>query len=145
MLKKHIIILLAVFFLAVANLPGAAAEDDIPPCTRLQEKASGDKLVYSLDAEVDTPLYFGDIGCGVRYRKKLCAMEMVNFDISARVYDYYTAARIEIGKAYFWLDEENGAALIMAFSSKESAEKYRAGKEGGVIVDYPALTDRLLR
>lgn len=145
MLTKYIITLLAVFFLSVLGCNAATADDGSPACTRLSEKASGNMLKYSLDATVNNPVFFGDIGCGVRYRKELCAMEMVRFDISATVYDYFTAEKIAIGKAYFWLDEINKEAPILAFSSKESAAKHDAEKNGGVILDYPALIDRLLK
>ena len=83
-------------------------------------------LKYSLDAVVNNPVFFAGIYCGVRYRKELCAMEMVNFDISATVYDYFTAEKIGIGKAYFWLDGKNKDAPILAFRLKETAEKYGA-------------------
>jgi hypothetical protein len=135
----------AVFVFSLVIFTAAGADETTPECTRLKEKASGDLLKYSLDAEVNNPVFFGDIRCGILYRKELCAMEMVSFDISARVYDFYTAEKIDIGKAYFWLDGENKDALILAFSSKESAEKYGTGKEGGVVMDYTGLTDKLLK
>ena len=145
MLKKFIITLLAVYFLSLPVPIGAAADETSPVCTRLDAKAGPDILKYSLDADVNGPVFFADIRCGVRYRKELCAMEMVNYDRSAKVYDYHTAEKIAIGTAYFWLDENNREAPILAFRSKESAEKYGAEKGGGVILDYTGLTDRLLK
>lgn len=145
MLNKYIITILAVFSLSLLGLTSAAADDSTSACSRLDQKASGDMLKYSLDAVVNNPVFFADIYCGVRYRKELCAMEMVNFDISATVYDYFTAEKIDIGKAYFWLDGKNKDAPILAFRLKESAEKYGGEHEGGVILDYPGLTDRLLK
>ena len=145
MLKKIIITLVALYFFAGSGSTAAAAEDG-SGCRQLDEKASGDRVKYSLDAEVNGPIFFNDIGCGIRYRnKELCAMEMVSFDMSARVYDYYTAEKIDIGKAYFWLDDKNPAAPIPAFSSKEAAEKFAAERDGGVILDYAGLTDKMLR
>ena len=70
---------------------------------------------------------------------------MTNFYISAKVYDYYTAEQIDIGKAYFWLDEKTEYTAILAFDSKESAEKYRVEKKAGVLLDYTGLTDRMLK
>ena len=67
---------------------------------------------------------------------------MVSFDSTAKVFDYYTGWEIDIGKAYFWLNGENPETPILAFESKESAEKYGAEKGGGVILDYTGLTDR---
>jgi hypothetical protein len=145
MLKKLIIIILTVFSLTVLGLVPATSDETIPACTRLDKKASGDKVKYSLDADVDGLVFFSDISCAVSYRnQELCAMEMISFDTSAKVYDYYTAEKIDIGKAYFWVDEKDKLAPILAFKSKESAEKYGAAKGAGVILDYTGLTDRML-
>lgn len=145
MLKKIIITVVALFFFAGSGFTAPAAEND-SGCRQLDEKASGDRVKYSLYAEVNGPIFFNDIGCGIRYRNsELCAMEMVSFDMNARVYDYYTAEKIDIGKAYFWLDDKDPAASIQAFSSKEAAEKFTADTDGGVILDYTELTNRMLR
>ena len=145
MRKKYIITLLAVFSLSLPGQSGAAADETSPACIQLDAKAGADMLKYSLDADANGPLFFADIRCGVMHRKKLCAMEMVSFDLTAKVYDYYTAEKIDIGKAFFWLDEKNTDAPILAFRSKESAEKYGSEKKGGIILDYKDLTEMLLK
>jgi hypothetical protein len=144
MLKKYIITLLAVCCLTLSGSAGVAADESAPACARLDAKAGPDILKYSLDADVNGAVYFADIRCGVKYRKELCAMEMVSYDRSAKVYDYYTAEKVDIGKAYFWLDDTNSETPILAFSSKEAAAEYGAVKKGGIILDYTGLTERLL-
>jgi len=145
MLKKVVITILTLFILAVSGYVSSAADNDFN-CTQLDEKPTDDMVKYSLDAEVNGTVSFHDIGCGIRYRnRELCAMEMISFDTSARVYDYYSSEKIEIGKAYFWLDEKNPGASVLAFSSKDTAEKFGAEKGGGEILDYTGLTDRMLR
>ncbi len=146
MLKKFIITLAPFFFISVLPLPffAAAAEDVTPVCARLQEKAGSDMVKYSLDADVNGPLFFSGIRCALRHRNtEFCAIEMVTFDITSKVYDYYTAEKIEISQAYFWLDETNKDAPILAFSAKESAEKYTTEKGTGVILDYSGLKDMM--
>jgi len=146
MLKKIITTLTAVFFLAVIPFLAAAAEDSTPVCTRLPEKAGSDMLRYSLDTDVNGLQFFSGIRCALRYRNtELCAIEMVSFDITGKVYDYYTSEKIEVGEAYFWLDEQNKDAPILAFSSKESAERYGAENETGLILDYAGLKERMLK
>ena len=146
MLKKFILTLAAFFFLSVVTFFAAAAEDNIPVCSRLAEKASSDMAKYSLDADVNGPQFFSGVRCALRYRNtQLCAIEMVSFDITGKVYDYYTAEKIEIGKAYFWLDEKNLDSPILAFRSKESAEKFGAEKGTGITLDYSGLTDMMLK
>jgi hypothetical protein len=144
--KKILFITLALATLFFFAFAAAAADEVAPTCDQLDEKAGGEKLRYSLDANVDGPVYFGDIRCGVKHRcKELCAMEMISFDMSAAVYDYNTEEKIAIGKAFFWIDEKNPAAPILAVSAREAAEKYGSGKPDGVILDYMALADRLLK
>jgi len=145
MLKKIIITGLALFFLPVSSFT-ATAEGNDAACMQLGEKAIGDSIKYSLNAEVNGPVFFNDISCGIRYRnKELCAMEMIRFDTSGAVYDYHTSEKIELGKAYFWLDEKNPASPVLAFSSKEAAEKFSAEKENGVVLEYTVLTGRFLK
>jgi len=146
MLKKIIFLIITICSLTISCFTPASADENIPDCTRLDEKASPEMVKYSLDADVDGPVYFSAISCGIIYRnKELCAMEMISFDTSAKVYDFYTAEKIDIDKTYFWLDEKNKDAPILAFNSKESAENYGAGKKSGVILDYTGLTDKMLK
>ena len=145
MLKKNIITLMMLIFFTVSGFT-AAAENGSPVCSRLNEKASGEALKYSLEAEANGALYFQGISCAIEFRnRELCAMEMVSFDTTGKVYDFYTAEKIDIAKAYFWLDDKNEYIPILAFSTKESAEKYNAQTKGGVILDYSGLTDKLLK
>ena len=75
MLKKLIITMLTVFSLVVLCFTRASAGETIPACTRLDEKASADMAKYSLDADVDGPIFFSAISCAITYRnKELCAM-----------------------------------------------------------------------
>jgi len=144
-LKKFIITVLTVFF-PLLCISVSTADDTTPVCTQLAEKSRGAMLKYSLEAEVNGPVFFSDIGCGISYRnKELCAMEMVGFDTTAYVYDYFTAEKIEITEAFFCLDKKNKDASILAFSSQEAAVQYGAAKESSVILNYDGLIDRMLK
>ncbi len=119
------------------------AEDKIPVCDKLGDKVTGEMIKYSVNADVDGLVYFGDIGCAVKYRtKEFCAMEMVSFDFSAKVYDYNTANELEMGKALFVIDEKNPGAPILAFENKTAAERYIAEHQGCIVLDYTALVDK---
>lgn len=146
MLRKIFFTTLALWTLSVPGLNQAIAENSAPVCIQLDTKANGDMTKYSLYGEANGPIFFSGISCAIKHRnKELCAMEMVSFDVTAKVYDYNTGEETEIGKAYFWFDEKNTGAPIVAFSSKESAEKHSAATGGGVILDYTGLTDRELK
>ena len=143
MLSKIFFPALALLFLSVPGFNLAMAEDSSPVCIQLDEKASGDMIHYSLHGEANGPVFFSGISCAIEHRnRELCAMEMVSFDTTAKVYDYNTAEEIDINRAYFWLEEENSATPVVAFGSKENAEKYETEKKGGLILDYTGLTDR---
>ena len=143
MLRTIFFTVLTLFSLSVAGLNAAIAENSSQFCMQLDEKASGDMLKYSVYGEADGPVFFSGISCAIEHRnRELCAMEMVSFDTTAKVYDYNTAEEIDISKAYFCLNEKNDDVQILAFSSKEAAEKYGAEIEGSVILDYTGLTDR---
>jgi hypothetical protein len=145
MLNRFIIALLPFFSLSLMNCTAAGAVDNMA-CTRLSKKASGDLLKYSLHAEANGSLYFSGISCAMKHRsKELCAMELVSFDTTAKVYDYNTVEEIAIGSAYFWLDKQNKEVPILAFSSQGSAAAYALAHEGGVVLDYTALTEQTLK
>ena len=143
MLRKIFFTALALLFISVPGFNQAMAEDGSPTCIQLDEKVSGDMIKYSLHGEANGPVFFSGISCAVEHRnRELCAMEMVSFDNTVKVYDYNTAEEIDISKAYFCLNEKNNKMPIMAFKSKESAEKFKVEAEGIVILDYTGLTDR---
>ena len=143
MLRKIFHITLVLLALSVSGLNLAMAENDAPACIQLDSKASGEMEKYSVHGDANGPLFFSGISCAIKHRnKELCAMEMVSFDNTAKVYDYYTGEEIEIGKAYFWLDEKNDAAPIVAFDSKKNATKYGTTSGKGTILDYTGLIER---
>jgi hypothetical protein len=142
-MRKGFILCIAGFSIFLFLAVSINAEDKIPVCDKLADKVTGGMMKYSVNADVDGPVFFGDIACAVKFRtKEFCAMEMVSFDSSAKVYDYNTATEIEIGKAYFVVDEKNKSAQIPAFESKDAAEKYAAEHQGCTILDYTALVER---
>jgi len=143
MAKKYKFSFLCIILFYLMGLSGVSADEAASECERLDTKATGERIKYSLHADANGPLFFSGISCAISHRnRELCAMEMVSFDSTAKVIDYFTGEEIAIGKAYFWLDEKNSQLPITAFGSQESAEKYKAEKEAGVILDYTGLTER---
>ena len=146
MLKIFFITALTLFAIAVPGLNAAIAGDTAPACMQLDEKSSGDMTKYSLYGEANGQVFFSGISCAIEHRnRELCAMEMISFDTTAKVYDYNTEEEIDIGKAYFCLDEKNKEAPIVAFGSKDGAEKYNTQTDANVVLDYTELTDRMIK
>jgi hypothetical protein len=122
------------------------AEDKIPVCEKLDDRVTGEMIKYSVNAYVNNPLYFGEIACAVKYRAtEFCAIEMINFDSSARVFDYYTANELEMSRALFVIDEKNPDSPILAFENKSAAEKYAAEHQGSAVLDYTALVKKEIK
>jgi len=145
MAKKYIIPLIFLCIFSLFDLSGAAADDAVPHCSLLSEKASGDMAIYSVHGDANGPVFFSGISCAIRHRNQvLCAMEMVSFDATAKVFDYYSGEELAINKAYFWLDEKNDQTPIAAFSSRENAEKYKTEFGDGLILDYTGLIARVV-
>ena len=146
MLKKFFVLSLTILTLSVSVPNQAITENKAPACEQLDTKASGEMEKYSVHGEANGPVFFSGISCAIQHRnRELCAMEMVSFDTTAMVFDFYSGEEIEIGKAYFWLDQKNSVSPILAFGSKESAEKYSATTGRGIILNYTGLTDRELK
>ena len=129
---------------AVLSSPALTAGRLCAECRPLDGKARGEDLKHSVVAEVDGPLIFSDIGCAVTWRNvKLCAMEMVSFDNTSRVFDAVTGEEIEMTKSFFVLAENaGGESEILAFSSREAAEAYARQLGGGTVLDFTELTER---
>jgi hypothetical protein len=143
MARKYFMTSLFLCVFSLFDLSGVPADDAVPDCSLLTEKASGDMAKYSVHGDANGPVFFSGISCAIKHRNKvLCAMEMVSFDATAKVFDYYSGEELAIAKAYFWLDEKNNQIPIVAFSSQENAEKYKAESGNGVILDYTGLSGR---
>ena len=143
MLRPYHLAASTLILLLIACLNNAISAEEFPVCEQLDEKASGDSAKFSLYGEANGPVFFSGINCAIEYRnRELCAMELSTFDVTSKVFDYYTNEEIEIGKAYFCLDEKNIQKPVVAFKDKESAEKYSAENEGSSVVDYTELTEK---
>ena len=145
MARKYIITSFFLYIFSFFALSGATADDAVPDCRHLTEKASGAMAKYSVHGDANGPVFFSGISCAITHRnKELCAMEMVSFDATAKVFDYYSGEEIAIAKAYFWLDGNNKHTPIVAFGSQENAGRYKAESGDGVILDYTGLIVREL-
>jgi nitrous oxide reductase accessory protein NosL len=141
--RKEIFITFLLFLIIAAMPLNGDAENKEFSCTQLDEKATGDMAKYSLHGEANGPIFFSGISCAIALRnKELCAMEMVSFDATSKVFDYTSGEEIDIGKAYFWVADKADSKPVLAFSSKEAAEKYSAEAAGGEVLDFTGLTDR---
>jgi hypothetical protein len=136
-------IALCLFCLLLFPARSVAGEGQPPPCERLDEKVSGEGRKYSVYAEVNGPAAFASIACAVQWRNtELCAMELTDFDVTARVVDHDTGEELEMSKALYVVAENpDGGVTVAAFRKKESAEKYADGIKGGRILDYGGLTE----
>jgi nitrous oxide reductase accessory protein NosL len=144
MFKKYFLIVSAFALIFLSSSNYAAADDASPICKKLMTRATGDMIKYSLYGDANGPVFFSGISCAIEYRnREFCAMEMVSFDSTAKVFDYDTEEEIDIGKAFFWLDEKNTDERILAFNSQEAAKRFKTDKGSGLVLDYSGLTEKV--
>ena len=76
---KKLFTVTAMLILTISLQPVPARADNAKEiCAQLENQITGDRMKYSVSANVDGPIYFANIGCGIKVRKNdLCAMEMV--------------------------------------------------------------------
>ena len=144
MFKKYFLIVSAFALIFLSSFNYAVADDAGPICKKLVTKATGDIVKYWLYGDANGPVFFSGISCAIENRnREFCAMEMVSFDSTAKVFDYDTEEEIDIGKAFFWLDEKNTDERILAFNSQEAAKRFKTDKGSGLVLDYSGLTEKV--
>lgn len=111
------------------------------PCNKLEEPVSGPGKKYSISADANGFAAFDNIFCGIKWRKgDLCAMEMVSFDASAQVVDFYSGKEIAATSACYVVEAPQEKRVI-AFESEENAARFISEKGGGKKLDYDALNE----
>lgn len=105
-------------------------------CPPLKEAVQGEEKKYSVCSRVDGPEYFADIRCALLRRKDLCAMELSTFDLSGRVYDYYSGAEVVITEALYVVVD----GRIHAFSGQGDADRFIGEQGAGESITFEQLT-----
>lgn len=140
-MKKSIISLAFILSVCAFISPVFSMEKTDYNCDKLPEVVSGDQQKYSMHADVDGAFALQTIPCAVELRKELCAMEMVSFDQSAKVFDFMSGDEVTMTEAYYLVDpakKDRGKATITAFKNKEDAQKH-VNQGSGKVVDYTEL------
>lgn len=111
-------------------------------CGRLETRVTGAGERYAAYAEVEGPAAFEEIPCAVAWRNtELCAMELTEFDITARVTDYESGEELVMAEAFFAVPGKDGkGGKVVAFATRDGARKH-VDKAGGTVVDYTGLTE----
>ena len=90
------------------------------------------------------PKCFDDIGCMLKFREGMCTSTQMIMDGKMRVRDYETGAEVRARNAFFvvrsGVKTPHGYGIV-AFSDRERAEAFSAGREGASVMDYEALTE----
>jgi len=69
-IRKEFIFSITGFLIFLLLTASVSDEDKIPVCDKLDDKVSSEMMKYSVNADVDGPVYFGDIACAVKFRTK---------------------------------------------------------------------------
>jgi len=136
-------LLLSLSLILIITLSQAICEEQPDNCPKLEEKYTGNGIKYSMYADVDGMVSYAELLCGIKLRaNKLCAMEMVKIDASAKVYDFYSNKEIEMTNAFFVINPKSANhGSVSAFGEKESAKKF-ATETGGETLDFNQLVEK---
>ena len=142
---REVVKFLPVFILSLCLCIGNAAHgnDTTRQCDKLDRQVTGPAMKYSMIVDANGFAAFDDIGCSIEWRnRELCATELASFDITARVFDFLTDSELEMAKAFYVVNETGPAnTKIIAFATKQDAEKHVAAHGTGKVVDFTALTE----
>lgn len=132
---------IAVLFLL--QTPYAAENAQILKCSRCSMTIENSMKKFSVITPGRVvPAAFDDISCALLFRNGLCAMDTMEFDNTATVYDYYSGESVKMTAAVYVtgsLVKTPMASGIIAFKDKASAEKFLAEQGQGEILLFDAL------
>lgn len=114
-----------------------------PICTQCNMAISDKNIKFSVaDTKSLQKVMFDDIGCALLWRDQQCATMQDSFDSNAVTYDYYTAEAIKMSDAFFVIDSGVNTPMgygILAFKSKDEAERFLKESRKGKILNYQEL------
>ena len=120
--------------------------DDLEPC-----KVSGEPIeladarfaAYIRDGK--QKIAFRDVGTFITWRDKQCTSAVMNLDQNIIVRDYETCEERAVFNAFFLVHsgiQTPHAQGIVAFKTREAAERYKAQTEGAEVFDYESLVEK---
>lgn len=140
---KHLVALFLLVCLAAVS-SGAAEKPKPSTCKQCNMKiGDADKKYAVYVLEGIEPTAFNDIGCAVIWYNNECAMRQSAFDSNAIAHDFGTGEPVPAEKAVFvtgpGVKTPKGYGIV-AFKSREQAEKFAGGLENGKVISYSELT-----
>ena len=144
MTNKYMPFLLLQIIAALLLLQTARADEhtEIAKCSSCLMKIENAQKKFSVTTPGRIiPADFDDIRCAFLFRNTLCAMDMMEFDSTAMVYDYYTGELTRMTAAVFVVDSRVKTPMdsgIIAFKDKASAERFLAEQGQGKIILFDA-------
>lgn len=122
---------------------GASAGDELSKCGESGILLGEETKRFSVtQSNVAKPVSYNDIGCAMIWRDNQCTAIQTTFDSTAVAVDYLDGEEIPIDKAYFvrgsGVETPMGYGVI-AFKSKERAERFVAEHPEGTVLTYEDL------
>ncbi len=126
------------------------AKCDLPQganvCQVCRESITTDQVKFAAYIpEGKRPRGFHDIGSMLTWRNEQCMSTTMDLDANLIVRDYDTCEEVEIGSAFFLvrtgIETPHGKGIV-AFKTREAAEKHQAEIPGSEVMDYETLLDQ---
>lgn len=132
-----------VSLLWVLMVSGASAGDDLSECNGSGILVDDETRRFSVvQRNVPKPVSYNDIGCAMVWRDNQCTAIQTTFDSTSVAFDYLDGEEIPIDKASFVRGTGIDTPMrygIIAFRSRERAERFLAEHPGGTILTYEEL------
>ena len=115
-------------------------------CQVCREPITADQVKFAAYIpEGKRPRGFHDIGSMLKWRNEQCMSTTMDLDENLIVRDYDTCEEVEIGSAFFLvrsgIETPHGNGIV-AFKTREAAEKLQGSIPGSEVLDYDALLDK---
>jgi len=114
-------------------------------CQVCKEEITADQVKFAAYIpEGKRPRGFHDLGSMLTWRNKQCMSTTMDLDENLIVRDYDTCEEVEIGNAFFLvrsgIETPHGYGVV-AFKTREGAERHQADAPGSRVLDYESLLD----
>ncbi len=142
MFQRKISILLAIIQVLLLSSTVSFAEEK--KCIDQPEKILDAALKFSANSQVRGPHYFNDIGCAINYRTEQCGLDQADFDSYSKTYDFNTGNELAMTDAFYVIEAGVSTPIgsgVVAFASKEDADKFVADKGKGKVIGFYELAD----
>lgn len=140
--RRLVLVVLASLLWSLPTL-SALGGDELSRCGEMGILIDDATKRFSVtQGNVAKPVSYNDIGCAMIWRENQCTAIQTTFDSTAVAFDFLDGEEVPVDKAYFVRGSGIDTPMhfgVVAFKSREAAERFVEEHPGGIIVTYEEL------